>query len=151
MLYKFLTNSFLLFGILLFVVGCSEHQDENITTIETVLKHQFTGPDLKLIGLLDSPENAPIIGKEVETSTEEPKTPTKLDLYLEARYKPHFTESMYSRYVATYALDYQVAASKSDYQLEVDGIDIEQNETNEDADDFTVKVLYKKEESENDC
>jgi hypothetical protein len=141
----------LMFGLLLIAVGCaisdtseSTSQDENITTIETVLNHQFTGPDEE-IKLMKSPENVTIIGAG-ETTT--PETPTKFDLYLKEKYHSHFTDNMYSQYIVTYALDYQTSAYYNDYQLEVASIIIEQHETIEGAYDFMVSVLYKKKGNE---
>ncbi len=145
----------LLFGILLFVVGCSSsdisepvHQNENVSTINTVIEHQFTGPDQELIELYNSPENGTEIGDGKEKSDEELEKPTELDLYLKEKYQSHFTENMYSKYIVTYALDYQLAASMNDYKMEVNSINIEHNEKNEDIYDFTANVLYKKEENE---
>jgi hypothetical protein len=145
------TKFFLLFGILFIVVGCSlsdtsesaPQDNNNITTIETVIEHLFTGPDQELIDLLYSPENITIIGSNTEV--EEVENPTELDLYLEEKYKKsHFTEDMYSQYIVMYVLAYHGTADFNDYHMEVDSIDIEQNATTEGAYDFTVNVLYNK-------
>ncbi|UOR14156.1 hypothetical protein [Halobacillus amylolyticus] len=147
-------KAFLLSGIFLLIVGCSSSdtskttsQDENITTIETVLEHQFTGPDQKLIELLDDPNNQTIIGKEGDNGSSETK-PTELDLYLEETYKSYFTEDMYDKFIGSYALGYHTAAYNNGYQLEVKNIDIKQNDTTENAYDFTVNVQYQKENSQ---
>ncbi len=146
-----LLKTFLLSGIFLLIVGCSSSdasknkpQDENITTIETVLEHQFTGPDQELIKLLENPNNQTIIGKEGGNGASEAKQ-TELDLYLEETYKSYFTEDMYNEFIGTYALGYHTAAYNNGYQLEVRNIDIKQNDTTENAYDFTVNVQYQKE------
>jgi hypothetical protein len=144
---------FILFVILLTVVGCSlsntsesAPQDHNISTIETVIEDLFTGPDQELIDLLYSPENVTIIGNDKEAEeVQEVENPNELDLYLEDKYKKfHFTEDMYSQYIVMYVLDYHVSAHSNDYQMEVDSIEIEQNATTEGAYDFIVNVLYNK-------
>ncbi|MFD1851278.1 hypothetical protein [Oceanobacillus bengalensis] len=141
-----ITLAFLLFGILLFVVGCSSDdelpsssQDENLTTLETVLENTFTGPNQKLNELLEDPNNATIIGEDSETKS--PESPTELDLFLEERYQSHFTDDMFGEYIGTYALSYHPSENNS---MEIDSIDIQQNETDEITYDFTTKVQYQK-------
>ncbi|WP_181348209.1 hypothetical protein [Thalassobacillus sp. CUG 92003] len=119
----------------------STAQDQNITTIETVLHQQFTGPDQTLMDLLDDPANSTIIGNG-ETTT--PDAPTQLDVYLEEKYRPYFSERMYEEFIGTYALEYHTSPSNNGYQLDVETTKIEDVATTEGAYDFTVNVLYKK-------
>ncbi|UPM54807.1 hypothetical protein [Gottfriedia acidiceleris] len=143
--------SFLLLGIIL-VAGCSSTtfkstpQNKNISTIKTVLKKQFTGPDLKLVGLYESDENLTVVGKDEKVT--QPKSPTKLEKYYEKMYRGYFTENMYSNFIRAYAFQYQFLAHNKGYQLTVDHIDVEKIEKTEGAYDFKVKVLYEKEGTE---
>lgn len=121
----------------------STPHDENIITIKTVLKQTFTGPDLELIKLLHSPENTTIIGKERGTSI--PESPTDLDVYLEEMYQSYFTKNMYSEYIGVYALSYSF---KKDYQMQVDRIHVEQNQTDKNVYSFTAYVQYAREGNE---
>ncbi|MFC7064178.1 hypothetical protein [Halobacillus seohaensis] len=144
--------SILLLGICFVSTGCSSvntsdsaSKDQNVTTIETVLNQQFTGPDQKLIDLLDDPENSTIIGNG-ETTT--PEEPTQLDLYLEEKYQPYFSESMYDEFIGTYATGYHASAYNNGYKFEIEKMGIENVEATEGAYDFTVNVLYNKEGTE---
>ncbi|GGB72099.1 hypothetical protein [Fictibacillus barbaricus] len=138
--------SFLLIGILLIISSCSSNStsksippDENITIINKVLKHQFTGPDKNLVKLLNDPENATIIGGDKETSD---GNPTQLDLYLEEMYKPSFTEEMYSQFIGEYALTYQGLAEWKGYEIKINQIEIKQNKDNDKNYYFTANVNY---------
>lgn len=151
-IYKIKMTFFTLFLLMVAcsLVGCSSEtedraEDENITTIKTVLQEQFTGPDQELIDLLEDPQNATIIGEE-ETST--PQNPTELDIYLEEKYKSYFTDNMYDEFIRAYAMQFQISAYESNYQISVESIDVKQNESVEGAYDFTVNVLYQKEDNE---
>ncbi|UOQ83432.1 hypothetical protein [Gracilibacillus salinarum] len=117
-------------------------EDNNITTIKTVLQEQFTGPDLEMINLLEKPENASII-KEEETSP--PENPTALDKLLEKKYKTYFTDTMYDKFIGAYAMDFQTSAYYGNYQISVKNIDVKQSESAESSYDFRVNVLYQKE------
>lgn len=136
--------------ITLSLVGCStgtesSANDKNITVIKTVLQEQFTGPDQELIDLLEDHENATIIG-EGETAT--PKSPTKLDQYLEEKYKAYFTENTYERFIGAYAMDYQTSAYYGNYTINVKTVDVEEKESAEGYYDFTVHVFYQKDGEE---
>lgn len=147
-----ITKSILLFAVfLIFFVGCSStniSQDGNITTIETVLENQFTGPDQEFIELLNSPENVTIIGDDSEASDEDLETFSELDLYLEEKYKSFFTPNMYNKFIATYALGYQVAAFNGGFEIETDNIYIEKSDTIKGSYDFIANILYHKEGNE---
>lgn len=116
----------------------SMEDEENITAIETILNHQFNGPDYKLIELWE--EKATIIGGNGETSA--PEQPTKLDKYLAELYQPYFTDNMYEKYLSSFAMSYQTPAYKNGYEIKVAAIDIK--EKTEDAYDFKVSVIYHK-------
>jgi hypothetical protein len=137
----------IMFTVFLFLIGCTlysnsetETKDRNIITIENVLSTQFTGPDQKLIELMNSKENWTIIGDHNKSSDQESNSKTDLDLYLEQKYKDYFTEEMYSKFIRTYALDYQASAFYGGYKIETENIDIKHNDTTEGAYDFLVKV-----------
>lgn len=140
---------FFLLGMGLVVAGCSSAGSSNdVSTDEQMIKglleQQFTGPDQKLMDLLDDPENGTVIGKEEST----PEEPTELDLYLEDNYKSYFTESMYETFIGSYAMDYHNAASTTGYQFKPENIEIEANDTTEGVYDFSVDVWYQKKGSE---
>lgn len=134
------------------VAGCSSSKplkstplDQNVKTIKTVLVKQFTGPDLKLIELLNSEENGTVIG---EDGGKQPKSPTELEKYYEKIYQAYFTENMYNSFIAANAFHYQFLAHNKGYQLTVDHIDVEEIETTEGAYEFKVNVLSGKEGTE---
>ncbi|MBA2176290.1 hypothetical protein H0266_15435 [Halobacillus locisalis] len=136
---------FLLVGIGWLLAACSTNgvsTDEEI--IKSVLLQQFTGPDQKLMHLVDDPENGTVIGNEEATPTE----PTELDLYLEDQYQSYFSETMYDQFIGSYAMDYHNAAYTNGYQFEPVNIEVEADENTEGAYDFTVDVVYEKKESE---
>jgi hypothetical protein len=139
--------SLLLIGVLLIIGSCSSNSTskpippvENITIINNVLKHQFTGPDKKLVKLLNDPKNATIIGGDKETS--DTKNPTQLDLYLEEMYKTYFTEEMYSQFIGEYALTYQGLAEWKGYEIKINKIEIKQNKDNGKNYYFTANVKF---------
>ena len=114
----------LLLGIILLFAGCSSSvkstsQDKNITAIKTVLKHQFTGPDIDVVELLESP--------------------AELDQYYEKRYKSYFTENMYKSFIAANAYHYLFMAHNNGQQLKVDTVDVENIESTKS--DYTFKVV----------
>jgi hypothetical protein len=124
--------SVLLLGVLLFIGGCSSSvkstsQDPNITAIQTVLGHQFTGPDPEFIEGLDNTE--------------------KLESYYEEKYKSHFTEERYNSFISTLAYQYVLAAHNNGQLIKVDKVKVEKEE---DAYTFKVTVLYGKEDSGQD-
>ncbi len=140
--------TFLLLGIFL-VSGCSSSenlkstpQDKNISTIKTVLKHQFTGPDLKLVELYESGESATVIEKDGKVTL--PKSPTKLEKYYKKMFQDYFTEKMYNNFIAAYAFNYQFMANKNGYQIKAGDIDIKEDGTTKEAYKFNVNVFYKK-------
>jgi hypothetical protein len=139
--------SLLLIGVLLIIGSCSSNSTskpippvENITIINNVLKHQFTGPDKKLVKLLNDPKNATIIGGDKETS--DTQNPTQLDLYLEEMYKMYFTEEMYSQFIGEYALTYQGLAEWRGNEIKINKIEIKQNKDNGKNYYFTANVKY---------
>jgi len=139
----------LLVGVGVIVTACSQAgSSEGVSTdeemIKNVLEQQFTGPDQKLMNLLDDPENGTVIGKEEST----PEEPTELDMYLEDTYQSSFSESMYDEFIGAYAMDYHAGAYTTGYQFEPENIEIIAVETTEGAYDFTVDVLYQKKRSE---
>jgi hypothetical protein len=110
-----------------------------------VLKHQFTGPDKHLVKLMNDPENATIIGEDIETSAT--KKPTQLDSYLEKQYKQYFTEEMYSQFIGEYALSYQGLANWNRYEMKINKIDIKKDKDNDSSYYFTANVKYQSEGS----
>jgi hypothetical protein len=151
---KRISLAFLLFGVLLFFVGCSSNTDSasptkdgNITTLEDILEKVFTGPNQELNELLEDPDNATIIGKE--EGTKNPKHPTELDLYLEEMYQSYFTKDMYSKFLGEIALYYQqLFLTSSNIKTEVDSIDIKQNESARNSYEFIANVKFQKEGNE---
>jgi len=126
------TRLVLLLGVILIIAGCSSSvesktPDKNITTIKTVLEHQFTGPNKEFIEGID---NIP-----------------KLEQYYEKRYKSYFAEDMYTKFIAAHAYDYLLMAHNSDKQIMVDNVSIESSESKEGEYNFKVVVIYDKQGS----
>ncbi|MCM3572351.1 hypothetical protein M3172_04065 [Mesobacillus subterraneus] len=124
-----LSLSLLLSCVLLFVTGCFAtdkplSKDPNITALQTVLEHQFTGPDPEFIEGSDNIE--------------------KLEQYYEKRYKPYFTEERYNSFISTSAYQYILVALNNDKQIKMDKVKVEKDE---DTYTFKMTVLYGKEES----
>lgn len=148
--FKRISASFILFGILIFAIVCSSIadsestiQDENLSTLESVLENTFTGPNKELTMLLEDPENLTVIGEDGENNS--PENPTKLDLFLESMYQPHFTQDMYNEYIGKYALSYFPPESS---QMIVGGMEVEQKNAKENIYDFIVSVQFQKEGNE---
>jgi hypothetical protein len=123
------TRLVLLLGVILIIAGCSssaesKSPDKNITTIQTVLEHQFTGPNKEFIEGID---NIP-----------------KLEQYYEKRYKSYFTEDMYSKFIAAHAYDYLLTAYNHNKQIKVKNVSVESIDSTEGGYNFKVVVLYDK-------
>jgi PBP1b-binding outer membrane lipoprotein LpoB len=130
--YSCISMSLLLLGIILFLAGCSSDvesktQDQNITTIKTVLKHQFTGPDQEFVEGLDNIE--------------------KLEQYYEERYKAYFTEEMFNKFISAHAYDYLLTAHNNGQQIKADTVSVEKDELTEGNYLFKLVVLHGEEES----
>ncbi len=144
------TRRFLLFGLIaaiLFVVGgyflvnklLLNPDQAKEKVVKHILNDQFTVADVTLIKLLESPDNASVIGNG-KSST--PQGGTELEGYLEQEYKSYFTEEMYENYITTYLFTYQVPAVYSDIQLDANEITLKQNNESDGLYDFTVLVSY---------
>ncbi|MFC7319765.1 hypothetical protein [Halobacillus campisalis] len=121
-------------------------EDKNGETLEALLTTHFSTADEELVKLIESPENNTIIGEDGDESTEQPESPTELDVYLEDEYSAYFTEHAYSEYIGSQAFSYGLAAYYNDYQLQTDRVDYKESSSGEEAYDFTVTVDYKKED-----
>ncbi|MCM3666531.1 hypothetical protein M3204_19095 [Mesobacillus subterraneus] len=125
--YSRLSMSLLLLGIILFLAGCSSDvesktQDQSITTIKTVLEHQFTGPDQEFVEGLDNTE--------------------KLEQYYEERYKAYFTDEMDNKFISAHAYDYLLMAHNNGQQIKVDTVSVEREKSTEGSYSFKMAVLY---------
>ncbi|WP_141652160.1 hypothetical protein [Paraliobacillus sp. PM-2] len=143
--YRKRSLRFILLGlvtaILLFMGGYFLlNQDQNKQeVIEHILNDQFSAADAELIRLLESSENATIIGgSELVAFQEE----TELENYFEQKYRSYFTEDMYEKYITTYFFTYRVPAYYSDIQLKVDDISFKKSNDSDNLYHFTVYVSY---------
>lgn len=134
-------------GLVMLLAACSSTSNHPEKTIENVLQEQFSGPDQKLMDLLNDPANATVIG-ENEGEYAVGDTITDVDVYLEEKYGAYFTEEMYDKFIGAFALGFQTTAYQHGYQLEVTEIDTQQKDS-DDAYTFEVMVQYKNEEREN--
>ncbi len=133
-------TSILVIIMLSMVVGCSaenESMDKNIRTLETVLKETYKVPNKELQGILKDLSNYTSIGEEEKINTS-----NDLDSYLENKYKSHFTEEMYEKYVGTYALSY-ITKSPENSEMKVKEVNVEQKENMENIYDYTAIIEYK--------
>lgn len=136
--------------ILLFILvitfittGCSqspnskiEKKDQNVVTLEKVLKNTFTSPNSRLSELVNDPNNLSTIDEDGQKN---PEYPTELDIYLEELYKDHFTSEMYEEYIGKYVFDY---LADEDKKLKIKDLLIEQSNTHKNIYDFTANVQY---------
>ncbi|CDQ19994.1 hypothetical protein [Halobacillus karajensis] len=133
----------LMLVVLLLMIGCSAGSktttEEEKGIIETIVNHQFTGPDLELVDLLEDPAHVVKIGTGETSAKEEP---TELDLYLKDIYGSYFNEAMYEEYIGTYAMSTHMEAYNNDYSTDVKDVVVEESERTEGAYTFTVQVNY---------
>ncbi len=146
---------FMMLGILLLVVGCtnseetgnssedSENQsvdklEEAQENIKTVLKNTFTGP---------SNEQQEIMFRGEEEDIEE--FAEKLSEYQEENFKPYVTERYYENGIvkSNGAIGFLVVAHPK-YILAVDEVTLEEREAKEGDYDFNVKVTYTNKEKD---
>lgn len=142
-LNKFISNSTSILGIVMLsiVLGCSvetESVDKNINTLETVLNETFTVPNEELREILEDPNNYTSIGEH-----EKPALSNNLSLYLEKKYKLHFTEEMYDKYIGIYALSY-VTISLEKGEMKMKEVNAEQKENMQNIYDYTAIIDYKR-------
>jgi hypothetical protein len=115
--------------------------EDNIDTIEKVLKHSFSGPDKELKQILDEKESYIDEDKVQEYQNE-------LFSYYEKVYQPYFEENRFQDHVMNNKLTFNEWAYSNGYQLEVAKIDVKEDEKNEGAYEFTVNVQYKKDDND---
>ncbi|NQD65037.1 hypothetical protein HP456_03795 [Bacillus haikouensis] len=115
--------------------------DDNIETIETVLKKSFSGPDKELTKILNKKESYIDEDKVQEYQNE-------LFSYYENVYQPYFEENRFQDHVMNNKLTYNELAYSNGYHLETARIDVKEDEKTKGAYEFTVHVQYKKDENE---
>jgi hypothetical protein len=136
----------LLVGFVFFVVGCTsdtetEPQDENITTIETVLEHSFTGPENELIEIwndIHSDENGI---EEIESAM------GALNAYTSDKFKPYFAEEGYNSFISSFGFAFLDYAYRNGYQLKLNNFEAETSEVKDNIYNFSLEIQYKKEDS----
>ncbi|WP_186673794.1 hypothetical protein [Sporosarcina sp. BP05] len=130
----------LLLGLL--VTGCSqtEPEDKNIVAIQTVLEHEFNAPDKEYIRMKNDPSNMTIVDQNGLVSA--PEKDNEINIYLEDKFMPYFTDFGYSGKVLFLTL--HSPADNNGYQIAVDEIDVEPVEGRPRDYDFTVHVTYQK-------
>lgn len=124
---KLAMKLFILTTLLALVAGCSapKEKDENVETIQTFLKSEFTGPDDELKAAFE----------------QDGAFPPELKEYVEENYKPLVMdwEDMLN---ANHILVFQRMAFENGYQMKPTNIDIQKDEDL--AYEFEVKVEYSK-------
>ncbi|SEM77005.1 hypothetical protein SAMN05192533_105250 [Mesobacillus persicus] len=124
-------------SILFMLVGCAENtetktQDENIQTMEAVLKNNLTGPS-----------------EELKQIVKEKDWTIPLRKYEEKLYKDYFAdESSYVAFVNSYGSVLMTEPLRNSYQLKVNNIDFEKTKSEEIIYNFSVEIQYQKEGSE---
>jgi hypothetical protein len=136
----------LMAGFVFFIVGCSsntetEPQDENITTIETVLEHSFTGPENELIEIwndIHSDENGI---EEIESAIGD------LNSYTSEKFKPYFAEEGYNSFISSFGFAFLDYAYRNGYQLKLNNFEAETSEVKDNIYNFSLEVQYQKEDN----
>lgn len=130
-----------LLGLILFMlVGCNNEtvkktEDENVQTIEAVLKNTFTGPSDEWIQALDA--------------TEEEGSFESFNQYLEDLYKDYFADdASYLEFVNSFGATIMNGPIRNDYRLKVENIEYEQTASKEIIYNFSLKLQYQKEDSD---
>lgn len=119
------------------LVGCAENtvtktQDENIQTMEAVLKNNLTGPS-----------------DELKQIVKEKDWTIPLRKYEEKLYKDYFAdEASYVAFVGSYGSVLMSEPLRNGYQLKVTNIEFEKTESEEIIYNFSVEIQYQKEGSE---
>ena len=118
--------------------GCSQNEavDPNRKVIQKVLELQFTGPDEKLVDLLENPKY-----KVVKNGKEENH---ELDKYIEEVYGSYFTVSELDFFMRTFGTPFQILANHNGYKLSFKGVTIKQHEKHLNRYNFTAQVSYQK-------
>ncbi|TMU85824.1 hypothetical protein FGG79_11530 [Bacillus sp. BHET2] len=117
----------ILTSLLALIAGCAapKESDENVKTIQTFLKHEFTGPDEQLS----------------DAFKQDVTFPPELKEYVEENYRPLVMdwEDMMN---ANHILLYQRLAYEKGYQLKPSNIEVKKDK--DFAYDYEVKVEYSK-------
>ncbi|MCA0970853.1 hypothetical protein LCM20_09645 [Halobacillus litoralis] len=138
----------LLLGLSAILVGCTaanSAQEKDVETIEAMLTQQFTGPDQKMMELLNDPDHVTVIGLG---ETKRPEEPNELEQYLEATYHPYFTDQEYEDFIGAFAMAPHVFGEADAYQFEVEQVIVKDVEATDGAYDFTVEIRYEKDGTE---
>lgn len=121
--------------MILALTGCSQdvEQDSIEETVKTVVELQLNAPD----------EKALFQNYFGDTDVDFNEANDEYYTYYEETYKPYFTESAFERYMMTTELvSFHQSADRFDYQLKVNGLDVEQNEVTPTNYNFTVELDY---------
>lgn len=117
--------------------ACSKSDDKNIKSIKTVLEHELSGPDEKLMDLMWNPEYRTVVNNKEENK--------ELDKYLQEKYGPYFTDSGLNSFIAAFGgTQYQTFAHNSGYKLDIKSVATHQNKNNPNLYTFKAKVGYQK-------
>lgn len=133
-------------GFVFFIVGCSsntetEPQDENITTIETVLEHSFTGPEKELIEIWNDIRSDENEIEEIESAM------GALNAYTSEKFKPYFAEEGYHSFISSFGFTFLDYAYRNGYQLKLNNAEVETSEVKDNIYNFSLEVQYQKEDS----
>ncbi|RSD28707.1 hypothetical protein [Mesobacillus subterraneus] len=122
------------------VTGCSKTEAKEINgkVVEEVLKLQFSGPDEKLMDLIENPKY-----RTVKDGVEENQ---EFDQYMDELYGAYFTGRGLEFFVPVFANSYQVYAYNFDYKLTYKGAAVEKHGSIANRYDFVAEVGYQKED-----
>jgi hypothetical protein len=146
---RYLVRTFitiLLVGLVLYVVGCSsntetEPQDENKTTIKTVLEHSFTGPEQELIEIWNDIHSDENEMEEIESAI------GALNSYTSEKFKPYFADQGYNSFISSFGFTFLNYAYRNGYQLKLNSFEVETSEVKDNIYNFLLEVQYQKEDS----
>lgn len=151
----------IILSILIVVSGCSQNEnmgDQNgqadrviveknekiidkksVDSIEQVLKSEFTSPKQEYNKIIQNPKNLTLVdGKQVIKAS----NGSELYNYIESLYQQYFTKTGFEKFFISTAFSYTLQAK--DIHIKVDKISIKQNEYDDKAFNFEVKVKYSK-------
>jgi len=138
--------------MLLIIIGCTpsmkndnqnnqDEKDENIATIGNVLENTFSGPDKDFQDVMK-------LRKDKASRSEDEEFLTSFNQYMEDAFKPYFTDEYYEEFIATYGTTFLDIAYSNNYEMNVKNVEYEKTESDDSIYDFTFKLLYKKEASD---
>lgn len=137
---SFISLMLLLTAVVFAACSNTKAEDPNVEIVEKVLDLQFSGPDEKMIELLENSEHTTIVdGKQVNEA---------FDTYSKDVYGAYFTENYLVPFFQTAGLIYPTSADFSGYKLDLKDVVVTQASNASNRYTFTATVGYVKEGEE---